>query len=90
MCRRAARDRASESVREDRVYRHGNDLDSDDDLMGGETGHDWRHDGEINDREHFITGSGQKVAIDTSGLSSGVGDESGEGSRDFDNTGWGQ
>ncbi|GMH56687.1 hypothetical protein TrLO_g4274 [Triparma laevis f. longispina] len=80
--------------REDRVYRHGNDLDSDDDLMGGETGHEWRHgdedeDDEINDRDHFITGSGQKVAIDTSGLSSGVGDESG-GSRDFDNTGWGQ
>ena len=95
--------RARGGEREDRVFRHCGAMDSDDDdLMGGTTGQDWRRDVHLGDDdddedhggygEHeqhsFVSGSGQKVAIDTSGLSSGVDDSA--GSRDFDNTGWGQ
>lgn len=89
--------------REDRVFRHGGGnlmMDSDDELMGGATGHDWRRDDEDDDEDdedgeyagyggahNFVTGSGQKIAFDTSGLSSGDG---GEGSRDAEYGGWGQ
>ena len=87
--------------REDRVYRHGGGgmmMDSDDELMGGAAGDDWRRDDDDDDDENdevdydnygnnhnFVTGSGQKIAFDTSGLSSG-----GEGSRDAEYGGWGQ
>jgi hypothetical protein len=70
--------------RQDRVFRH---VSSDDDLLGDDDGVDWnRHDGrggyaDDNDRDHFVTGSGQKVGI------RGVDDSM--GSRDFDG-GWGQ
>jgi hypothetical protein len=77
-------------------------MDSDDELMGGATGDDWRRDDDDDDDDdkddngeyagyggahNFVTGSGQKVAFDTSGLSSGDG---GEGSRDAEYGGWGQ
>ena len=62
---------------EGRIYRHGGGMSSDDEEE--EVG--WGGGG---GGEHsFVTGSGQKVAIDTSGLG-----EEGEGSREFDNSGW--
>jgi len=62
----------NDDSREDRVYRHG-----DDHMLGDDQ--DYRDNGD----NHFVTGSGQKVAINTSGLSGG---DSG-GSRDWE--GWG-
>ena len=63
----------------DRVYRH-----NDDDLLDDDDGNHW-NSSKDGDEQHFVTGSGQKVQMNTSGLSSGVEDSG--GSRDWE--GWG-
>ena len=79
--------------RQDRVYRHGA-YDSDDDEMGDfkysdkESESDESDGGEEGGRAMFRS-NGQKINVDTSGLSSGV-EDSGDGSRGEDDGGWGQ
>ena len=75
-----------------RVYRHGAYDDSDDELNlgGGNKAYDSESssDGDDGEGGHMFRSNGQKINVDTSGLSSGV--EDSQDSRGEYDGGWGQ